>query len=77
LYHSSENKKWKVVEDFMTQPAIYFDEDEDLDDVCDCLMNNYFRRVPITSKGKLVGIVSRKDIINHILKSMHQNTDAH
>jgi CBS domain-containing protein len=77
LYHASKDKKWKVVEDFMTQPAIYFDEDEDLDEVCDCLMNNYFRRVPVTSKGKLVGIISRRDIIVYILQPMHQNTDAH
>lgn len=77
LFHASEDKKCKVVEDFMTQPAIYFDEDEDLDEVCDCLMNNYFRRVPVTSKGKLVGIISRRDIIVYILQSIHQNTDAH
>ena len=72
LLYAIGDKKWKVVEDFMTQPAIYFDEDEDLDDVCDCLMNNYFRRVPVMSKGKIVGIISRKDIIGHILRTPHQ-----
>jgi len=76
LLYASGDKKWKVVEDFMTQPAIYFDEDEDLDDVCDCLMNNYIRRVPVMSKGKMVGIISRKDIIGHILRSMYQADKA-
>jgi len=70
LLHASEDEKRKVVEEFITHPVIHFDEEEDLDDVCDCLMNNYFRRVPVTSKGKLVGIISRRDIIGYILKAM-------
>jgi CBS domain-containing protein len=33
------------------------------------MMINYFRRVPITSKkGKLVGIISRPDVIEYLLK---------
>ena len=77
LFPAGKDKREMVVDDFMTQPAVHFDEDEDLQDVCDCLMNNDFRRVPITSEKKLVGIISRRDIIDHILQSMHQNTDAH
>jgi len=57
----------KTVGDFMTQPAVHFDEDESLLDICDFLMKNIFRRVPITSKEKLVGIISIKDILEYIL----------
>jgi CBS domain-containing protein len=71
LLYAGEDEKWDLVEDFITQPVIYFDEDEDLADICDCLMNNHFRRVPITSKGKLVGIISRSDIIGYILQTMY------
>jgi len=39
-----------------------------LPEVCDCLINNPFRRVPVTSKGKVVGIISRRDLIKHILQ---------
>ncbi len=60
-----ENKR---VGDFMTQPAVHFDEDESLLDICDFLMKNIFRRVPITSRGKLVGIISIKDILEYILE---------
>jgi len=68
LFYGREDEEEKTVDDFMTQPAVFFDEDESLLDICNCLMNNYFRRVPIASKGKLVGIISRKDIIDYVLQ---------
>jgi len=73
LFYAHEDEKEKTVNDFMTQPAVHFDEDESLLDVCDCLANNYFRRVPVTSQGKLVGIISRKDIIDYILQLRHES----
>ncbi len=60
--------KDKTVNDFITQPAVRLEQDESLLDVYDCLINNSFRQVPVTAKGKLVGIISRKDIIRHILR---------
>ena len=59
----------KPVSDFMTQPAIFFEEDENILDVGRCLANNDFRRVPVTSSGTLVGIISRRDIIKEMLKA--------
>ncbi|MCK5563901.1 MAG: CBS domain-containing protein [Planctomycetes bacterium] len=57
-----------TVNDFMTQKVVSFDEDDDLFDICDVLIENNFRRVPITSKGKLVGIITRADIVAYILQ---------
>ncbi len=68
LFYAHEDEEEGTVNDFMTQPAVHFDEKESLLDICDCLTNNYFRRVPVTSGGNLVGIISRKDIINYILQ---------
>jgi len=68
LLFENENSENLTVNDFMTQPAIFFDENESFDDICQCLSENYFRRVPVTTKGKLVGIISRSDIIREILK---------
>jgi len=68
LFYDSEEDGGKTVDDFMTQPPLFFDADESLLDVCDFLRKNVFRRVPITSKGKLVGIISIRDVIEYILQ---------
>lgn len=69
FFHKKEGLEEKTVNDFMTQPAICFDENESMLDVCNLLAKQIFRRVPITSEGKLVGIISRRDIIEHIVKA--------
>ena len=56
------------VEDFMTKEVVSFNQDDNLFDVCNCLMNNHFRRVPILNQSKLVGIISVTDIILYILR---------
>jgi CBS domain-containing protein len=67
LFYGKEAENTRVG-DFMTQPAVHFDVDESLLDICDFLMKNIFRRVPITSKDKLVGIISIKDTLEYILE---------
>jgi CBS domain-containing protein len=54
------------VEDFMTKDVLSFEQDEDFTTICDCLINSNFRRVPILAHGKLVGIISRRDIIKYL-----------
>ena len=56
----------KTVEDVMTTDITSFDINDDLIAVCECLTKSNFRRVPILSKGKLIGIISRKDLIKYI-----------
>ena len=57
-----------IVDDLMTKEVVSFDQEEDLIAVCECLIKNHFRRIPIISKGKLTGIISRKDMIKYILE---------
>ena len=48
----------------MTANVIAFDEITPLAEICECLVNRPFRRVPIIDKDrKLVGIITRRDII--------------
>jgi CBS domain-containing protein len=68
LFHTYEDEQDRTVNDFMTQPAIHFEENESLLDVCYCLRDNAIRRVPVTSNGKVTGIISRSDILKCILK---------
>ena len=63
-------EKGKTVQDLMSRDIVAFDENEDLIKIFKCLVENSFRRVPITSSGKLVGIISRRDIIKFLHKKM-------
>ncbi|MHC4622397.1 MAG: CBS domain-containing protein [Planctomycetota bacterium] len=76
LFYAHGHEKEKAVAYFMTTPAVSFDEDANLREICDCLTQNNFRRVPVTSRGKVVGIVSRADIIEYILQVRLSNSDS-
>lgn len=78
LFYAEEDEKNQTVDFFMTRPAVSYRENESLRSVCDFMMINYFRRVPVVSKrGKLVGIISRPDIIDYILKQRRQTAEVH
>jgi CBS domain-containing protein len=68
LFHTYDDEKDRTVNDFMTQPAIHFEENELLLDVCYCLRDNSIRRVPVTLNGKVTGVISRSDILKCILE---------
>ncbi len=68
LFYDSQQAGNKTVNDYMTYPAVHFEENNALSNVCDFLGKNIFRRVPVTSDGKLVGIISIRDILNTVLQ---------
>ena len=72
LLHTYNDEKDRTVNDFMTQPAIHFEENEPLLDVCYCLRDNPIRRVPVTLNGKVSGVISRSDILKCIIKQSEQ-----
>ncbi len=57
---------------YMTEEVVSFCPEDSLLEICDCLLEKNFRRIPIVSHGKLVGILSRKDIIGHMLELRHK-----
>jgi len=78
LFCGDEDDENKTVGFFMTRPAVSYRENESLQSVCDFMMVNYFRRVPVVSKkGNLVGIISRPDIIDYIIEQRQQNAQTH
>jgi len=77
LFYAEEDEKNKTVKDFMTRPAVSYNENDTLQSVCDFMMINYFRRVLVTSKeGKVVGIVSRPDVIDYVLRLKDESADT-
>jgi CBS domain-containing protein len=68
--------KGRIVEEFMTQPAVHFEENESIEEICKCLVDFTFRRVPVTKNEKVVGIVSRPDVIRCILQLSAGRVDA-
>jgi CBS domain-containing protein len=55
-----------TVQDHMTEQVVAFDQDAPLSDVCECLIRNNFRRVPILSQDRLVGVLARADVIRRM-----------
>jgi CBS domain-containing protein len=68
LFDGDHPQAWHV-RDIMTSDVISFNVGDSLFQVCECLARNSFRRVPVLDRGKLVGIVSRADIIMYLLKN--------
>jgi len=75
LLYNSEDKPG-TVEGFMTKGIVSFDREDSLIDIAESFINNNFRRVPIVAMGKLVGIISRKDIIKYILKLRREDNSS-
>jgi len=59
----------RVVADLMTSEISSFDEDDDLMKVYESLMTSSFRRVTVLAEGKLVGLISRRDMIKFLFES--------
>ena len=66
----------RTVSDYMSTESVTYDVEDSLIDACDCLLENPFRRFPVTRNGKLTGIVSRLDLIRAILKIKHQEASG-
>ncbi len=49
--------------DVMSTEVTCFNVDDNLSDVIKCLNTQDFRRVPVLSDGKVVGIITRKDLL--------------
>ena len=52
-----------TVQDIMSAPAETVEEDTSLEDIAVILAGKKIKRVPVVREGKLVGIVSRADVV--------------
>jgi CBS domain-containing protein len=76
LLYQIEDRPGKA-EDYMTRDVVCFDGEDSVADIAKGFRDNRFRRVPILENGRLVGIVSRKDIIRYLRDHQHENEVPH
>ncbi len=75
LEETSLDRLVGTVGQFMTRKVVCFAPEDDLRDIAECLSTCDFRRVPILDHGKLVGILSRRDVIRH-LRDLQQEREV-
>ncbi len=77
LHNHMEEANWDravgTVGEFMTRKVVCFEPEDDLRDIAECLSTNEFRRVPILDQGRLVGIISRRDVIRRLHEVQQQD----
>ncbi|MEA3499496.1 MAG: CBS domain-containing protein [Candidatus Marinimicrobia bacterium] len=54
------------VKEAMSTDVIHFGPETRIEKIAVAISKNHFRRVPIIKEGKVVGIVSRRDIIRNV-----------
>ncbi|MHC4203978.1 MAG: CBS domain-containing protein [Planctomycetota bacterium] len=62
------NARDTTVEEVMVTDIVSFSPDTSLADLVQSFSKKHLRRVPIIDKGKVVGIVSRRDILREMLR---------
>ncbi|MBP8130103.1 MAG: CBS domain-containing protein [Candidatus Hydrogenedentes bacterium] len=60
-----------LVMDIMSTDLVTFDEDADLIDIAESMIEGHFRRVPILRDGRIVGLITRRDIIKFVLDTRY------
>lgn len=56
-----------IAKNMMTEDVITIDGDKEIEDAATLLVQNKIKRLPVVDKeGNLIGIVSRKDIMNYL-----------
>ncbi len=65
---NNQNNNKGVVEDYMTNEVITVDVSSNVLDVANMFLSSNFRRYPVIENGKLVGQVSRRDVMKAAAK---------
>jgi CBS domain-containing protein len=63
------NVDHRCARDLMTSPAVTASEDTPVPELADMMTNHRIKRLPIMRDGKLVGVVSRSDIVRTLADS--------
>jgi len=64
-------KKGKDVRAIMSKKVINVSEDASVEEIAQLMTTHAIKRLPVMTNGKLVGIVSRADIVSAIAQGKH------
>ena len=67
--HVASNSSISVARDVMSRPVITIDSNSSLKDAIQTMQLKDIRRLPVIEKGKMVGIITDKDIFSAIARS--------
>ena len=56
----------EVIRDYMSTPVISVDEDTPVDELAVIIKSRHINRLPVTREGRLVGIVTRDDLVSYL-----------
>lgn len=56
----------KKISSVMSEQVVTVDEDEDLEYAAEIMAKHKIKRLPVTSKGRLVGIITTSEIVAHV-----------
>lgn len=71
----SGNASDTLVGEVMSTAVTSFSSDANCAEIASCFTSNSIRRVPIVDSGKLVGIVSRRDVMREMLAN-YENIES-
>lgn len=57
-----------VIDDVMTEEVVTVEENASIEDVATLMVEKEISRLPVTKEGKIIGIVTKRDIIEAISK---------
>ena len=76
VLRNGENGLAAVAKDIMTKEPICLEANQTVDEAIELMTRHHIIRIPVTSAGKLVGIVSRTDVLGAYVKEEFQVFEA-
>lgn len=76
VLRNGKNGMSSVARDIMTKKPICIEANQTVDEAIELMTQNHIIRVPVVADGKLVGIVSRTDVLRAYVKEEFQVFEA-
>jgi len=76
VFDQLQYRENRTVNSSMSRDVVSCDVEDDIHDVCRLLKDSPFRRIPVLEEGRVAGIISRRDLIQYMLKARRKNEES-